>query len=104
VAGLARIALSRGDLPQAQAYAEEMIAQFDDGAFPNDGMAEEHLTCYRVLHASQDARAAEMLRTVYNQLQATAAKIGNEAMRRSYLENVPAHQEIVSEWRAIENK
>jgi tetratricopeptide (TPR) repeat protein len=100
VAGLARIALSRGDLPQAQAYAEEMMVQFDDDTFPNDGMAEEYLTCYRVLHAGHDARAAEVLSTVYNQLQATAAKIEDEAMRRSYLENVPAHQEIVSEWRA----
>jgi predicted ATPase len=99
VAGLARIALSRGDLPQAQTYAEEMLVQFDDQAFSNDGMAEEYLACYRVLRAAQDAQADELLRTVYTQLQASAAQIDDEAMRHSYLENVPAHRAIIGEWR-----
>ncbi len=101
VAGLARIALEHGNLSQAQAYAEELIAEFDDPTFPNDGMAEEFLTCYRILHATQDVRAAEILRTIYNQVQASAAKISEEALRRSYLENVPAHRAIVRAWRAL---
>ncbi|HMN31418.1 MAG TPA: hypothetical protein PKE45_24920, partial [Caldilineaceae bacterium] len=35
VAGLARIALDRADLSQAKAYAEELVAEFEDATFPN---------------------------------------------------------------------
>jgi hypothetical protein len=66
------------------------------------GRDKEFLTCYRVLRATQDARATEILRTVYNQVQASAARIDDEAMRRSFLENVPAHREIVSAWLALQ--
>lgn len=100
VAGLARIALDRADLATAKTYAEELVAEFDDTTFPNHGMAEEFLTCYRVLRALQDARADEVLGTIYNQVQASAARIGNEQMQRSFLENVPAHQAIINEWHA----
>lgn len=98
VAGLARIALARGDLRQAQAYAEELINEFEDDTFPNDGMAEEFLTCYRALQANADSRAAHVLSTIYHQLQTTAAKIDDEEMRRIFLENVPTNREVVQEY------
>ena len=98
VAGLARIALARADLSQAQAYAEELIAEFADETFPNQGMAEEFLTCYRVLHTVQDPRADQLLSTIYSQLQASAAQISDEQRRRSFLENVPAHRAILAAW------
>jgi hypothetical protein len=65
-------------------------------------MAEEHLTCYHVLKAIDDPRAEAILTTVYNQLQAGAAKIADDEMRASYLENVTVHREIVSEWQALQ--
>jgi tetratricopeptide (TPR) repeat protein len=102
VAGLAQIALDRADLTQAQAHAEELIAEFDDPTFPNAGMAVEFLTCYRILRAVQDARAEGILNTIYDQTQASAAKISDEAMRRSYLENVPAHRKIINEWNELQ--
>lgn len=101
VAGLARIALQRGDLRQAQAHAEELILEFEDDTFTNDGMAEEFLTCYRVLHANQDGRAAGILRTIYHQIQASASRIADERLRHSFWENVPAHREILREWQAL---
>ena len=57
-----------------------------------------YLTCYRVLKAGRDPRAQEVLGTAYRQLQERAAKITDEAIRRSFLENVAAHREIVWEW------
>jgi hypothetical protein len=54
-----------------------------------------YLTCYRVLQANADPRAEEILCTAHNLLQERAAKIDDEELRRSYLENVAAHREIV---------
>lgn len=103
LAGLARIALHQRDPSLAQAHVEEIIAELEDDTFPNTGMAEEHLTCYRVLQANHDPRAVEILRAVHDQLQVQAHKIRDEAMRNSYLENVPVHREIVNEWQAMQH-
>ena len=48
--------------------------------------------------ANQDPRARELLDTAHGLLQERAAKIGDQEMRRSYLENVSAHREIVQEF------
>ena len=56
------------------------------------------LTCYQVLRAANDPRAAHVLATAHATLQAQAAKITDMAMRRSFLENVPYHREIVAAW------
>jgi hypothetical protein len=60
-----------------------------------------YLTCYRVLEASKDPRAAEVLATAHSLLQERAAKIEDEEMRRSFLENVPAHRELVEVWENV---
>ncbi len=60
-----------------------------------------YLTCYRVLRANCDARVDEVLNTGYRLLQERAAKIDDEALRSSYLENVPAHREILAEFNGI---
>ena len=57
-----------------------------------------YLTCYRILRANQDACAQAILNTAYTLLQERAANIGDEEMRRSFLENVPTHRELVREW------
>jgi hypothetical protein len=48
--------------------------------------------------ANQDKRATEVLSTAYSLVQDRAAKITEEEMRRSYLENVAANHEIVQEF------
>ncbi|MCP4536305.1 MAG: hypothetical protein GY832_04090 [Chloroflexi bacterium] len=58
------------------------------------------MTCYRVLRAGLDPRAETMLNTAHTLLQEQAAKITDPELCRSYLENVPAHREIVCEWQA----
>lgn len=104
VAGLARLALGRGDLAQAQAYAQEMLRQFAEDGFSNAQMAEEYLSCYQALQANGDGRAREILQAVYNQVQTTAAQIGDPILRSMFLENVPTHQEIIQAWEGITNE
>jgi len=56
-----------------------------------------YLTCYRVLQAREDPRAAQILETAFQLLQKWAANIPDEGSRRSFLENVPWHREILHE-------
>lgn len=98
-AGLARVALAQGDLARAQGLVEAILNHLDHGTL--DGANEPfavYLTCYRVLQAAGDPRADEILHTAYTLLQTRAANITDTAMRRSYLENVPAHRAIVRAW------
>jgi predicted ATPase/class 3 adenylate cyclase len=99
LAGLARVALAQEEPAQAQAWVEEILSHLETGTL--DGTYEPariYLTCYRVLEANQDPRAAEILATAHNLLQERAAKIEDEEMRRSFLENVPAHRELIEVW------
>ena len=104
LAGLARIALDQGQPAQALAHVEEIIAEFEDETFSTAGMAEEYLTCYRVLQTNGDPRAEAILMTVYSQLQARVIKIADDERRASFLENVTVHREIISEWQAFQNQ
>ena len=63
-----------------------------------DEPARIYMTCYHVLRANQDPRAQEILITAHRLVQERAATITNEKMRRSFLENVPTHREILSEF------
>ena len=97
LAGLARVSLAQGDVTSAQARVEELLSHLESGTL--DGATEPfrvYLTCYRVLCASRDLRAPEVLTTMHTRLQEQAAKINDEELRRSFLENVPAHREIRS--------
>ncbi len=100
LAGMARISLAQGDLILALSQVEEIMSYLETSAL--DGMDEPlrvYLTCYRVLRANQDGRARSILTTAYHLLQERAARISDAQMRRLFLENVTAHQELVSEWK-----
>jgi predicted ATPase len=102
LAGLARVALAQGDLDRAQAHVEAILSYLETGTL--DGTREPflvYLTCYRVLHASRDPRAGDVLNTAYRLLQEQAAKIRDEEDRRSFLENVAANREIASEYALV---
>jgi tetratricopeptide (TPR) repeat protein len=100
LAGLARVALARGDRTEALIHAQELAEYLQ--AHPKVGSTEEpllvYLTCHNVLRAVDDPRAAEVLQAAYLLLQERADTIEDEALRRSYLENVPYHREIVAAW------
>lgn len=79
-----------------------MLAYFANGG-TLDGTDEPlriSLTCYQVLQATGDLRAAEVLATAHATLTEQAAKISDAQMRRSFLENVPYHRAIAEAWAA----
>jgi Tfp pilus assembly protein PilF len=96
LAGLARVALLRGDRGQALAYVEDVLQRLEHLEDPSRA----YLICYRVLHANDDARAVQVLSTAYEMLQTRANKIDDDVLRRSFLENVSVHREIVVEFKA----
>lgn len=51
--------------------------------------------CHRVLAANHDPRAADLLASARTGLRGQADKIQDDALRRSFLENVPAHRCIL---------
>lgn len=102
LADLARIRLALGDTAQARGYADEILAYLDGGG-SLESMEDPipvYLACYHVLHAAADPRARELLGAGHELLQRRAARITDEAQRRSFLENVRAHRELVEAWAA----
>ena len=51
--------------------------------------------------AAGDPRAGGFLQQTYDLLMEQADRIGDEAMRRSFLENVPWHREIAALTRGV---
>jgi len=102
LAGLARVDLAQRNLAQAQSEVEAILSCLE--ANPLDGVEEPfraYLTCYQVLCANHDPRARDVLTAGHNLLQERAAKISDEALRRSFLENVPAHRELLAIWEVV---
>lgn len=100
MAGLAQIALLEADLTSAEKSAARILQHLAQGGtlagidHPNF----VRLICYRVLQALEDSRAQPFLEETYTTLQSQAAKIQDETLRQSFLENVPWHQQIIQEY------
>ncbi|MCP4542138.1 MAG: tetratricopeptide repeat protein [Chloroflexi bacterium] len=104
LAGLAHATLLQGDLAAAQLHVEEILSYLENNML--DGTEDPlriYLICYHVLRANQDHRTQDVLTTAHTLLQEHAAKISDEEMRRSFLENVAVHREIVDEWTNRQN-
>jgi hypothetical protein len=56
------------------------------------------LTCWRALAAAGDPRAPAVLAQTHGLLVERAARITDAVRRRSYLERVPHHRDIVAAW------
>ncbi len=100
VSGLARVALAQGRIDEALGHAEALLAHTAGGG-TFDGTEEPlllPLTCYRVLSAAGDARAEAVLADAVAALQAQAARIGDARSRRSFVEEVPHHRELMDAW------
>ncbi|MEO8080917.1 MAG: adenylate/guanylate cyclase domain-containing protein [Caldimonas sp.] len=101
LAGLARLALARGDLAQAMAAIADVIAHFDAGGTV-DGTEDPlwiHFTCHQVLAAAKEPRAEEFLNKAYELLTRRAEALG-AAERETFLGNVPSHRSIAAAWAA----
>jgi len=98
-AGLARIALAQDEPKRAMTFIEEILLylpRYTDDLESTFEPFNIWLTCYRVLAANKDARAHDILATAYQQVQERAAKINDDVLRQSFLENVQSHAEIVA--------
>jgi tetratricopeptide (TPR) repeat protein len=106
LAGLARLHLAQDDPRHALTRVEEILRFIKDhtlgGAFFTHEPFRIYLTCYRVLQANGDPCASDILEEAHRLLKAQAAKISDEAERRSFLANVAANREIVEEYAARE--
>lgn len=99
LAGLAGLCLQQGQVSQAQAWVEEVLALLHAGTLAGaDEPLRVYLTCYHVLRANQDPRVRDVLQSAYQLLQEQAARIEDEDLRRSFLEEIHVHRQIAQDW------
>lgn len=106
LAGLARVALAQGDVARAVAHVEEIMQWIEtNGAEGIEYPLQVDLTCYTVLQASAQGDAAKLERAqsvlarAHTALMGRVANIADEALQRTFLENVTTHRDIVAAWR-----
>ena len=95
-AGLARIAFIQNDLAESLTYVETVlpvVAQHPRARLVEPFMI--YITCYRVLEANNDSRAANVLATASRLLDEYASQFTNEDQRHAFLYNVPSHRELI---------
>ena len=99
-AGRVRVALALGDVAGAMGCAEALLAHLDGGGTLDLALQarEIELTCHQVLLRAGDSRAAAVLARAHDELQSRAATITDDALRQGFLNNVPAHREILAAW------
>jgi len=101
LAGLAQVALARGEVDAALAYSERMLPVIRSPWF---AAAVEFFrvfwACYQALAANGDSRAPEVLADAYHRLTARAGQIEDEAMRSAYVMRIDVHRAIADAYRA----
>jgi predicted ATPase/DNA-binding SARP family transcriptional activator len=94
-AGLARVALAQSDARHALGHVETILPVLASHKRVGlDEPFEIYQTCYSVLAAHRDPRAGTVLHQAQQCLFDYASRIDDETLRRSFLENVPAHWEL----------
>jgi hypothetical protein len=97
--GLAHVLWRQKSLRKALWHAEEIL---DEARAQHLRGSQQplriYMTCYRILSAHKDARAAQVLRLAQDLLQRQAASIADLHQRRFFLEEVALHREIVQQF------
>jgi predicted ATPase/DNA-binding SARP family transcriptional activator len=95
--GLAEVAWRQGELAQARALVDEVepFLHHHDLSGAKEPLR-VYLTSYFILREYDSQRAEAVLRRAVSLLQAQAARIRSDDLRRSFLENVDAHREIIA--------
>lgn len=103
-AGMARVALSRQNIPEALRWVENILSQLDEAQKGDDfdqvisglmNCMDVYLTCFDVLETANDPRAAGVLNQAYQLLMEFASRAGDEILRQSYLNAIPSHERIL---------
>ena len=95
-AGLAKVALGRNDLAQAQSYIQPLIAHLQ-AAHAFTGTSRPffiYLVCYEVLAAAGEPFAATVLQQAHEALMLFANEIADASQRDGFFQNVVEHQQI----------
>lgn len=99
LAGLARVALAQEQTDRA---AEHVASILDTLAERGAGGIEEpvrvYLTCHAVLRARRDLSAAAVLADGHALLLERAAQFADPEERRMFVDELPAHRELLREW------
>jgi DNA-binding SARP family transcriptional activator/predicted ATPase len=98
---LARVALARGNTARAAAFAGVILPDLERGALAGlEEPALAYLTGYRVLRVTGDARADAVLTACYAFLHERAAQFVDEERRSRFLDDLPAHRDLLAAWHA----
>lgn len=96
VAGLANVRRAEGRQTEALVLVEEILTHLAvDSLNGTEDPFQIYLTAYHLLRDVHDPRADHVLASGRAALMARAALISDDEMRRSFLENVPSHQELL---------
>lgn len=99
-AGLARVALARGDVGAAsEALAPVLVALDAGGGLDGTlGATAIQFACWQVLDRAGDPRGTALLARAHEELQARAAGLTDPAVRAGFLSRVPSHRDVVAAW------
>jgi len=104
LAGLANVQLAQQHMDDARANVEVILEHL--ALHTLDGTIEPlriYWTCYRILQAAADPRAADVLMQAHTRLHEHAEHLSDDTQWHSFLENVVVHREIVQAWKALVN-
>jgi tetratricopeptide (TPR) repeat protein len=97
VAGLAQVARGEDPLSQALALVEAILPRVEAGQLAGACQPMRvYLTCYEVLQAADDPRAAAVLARACAELDAQAERLSDPAARRLFREAIPANRAIAA--------
>ncbi len=95
-AGLAAALLAKKDLTGALALTEEILLHLQEKNLAGtDDPFQIRLVCAQVLSESADPRAKAFIQASYDLLNGWAMLIKDSDLRKSFLENVPAHANLM---------
>jgi len=98
LAGLAEVELSLGNLAEAGRCADGIRGHLERGSLDvTDEPIRVYLACYRVLRATDNPAAPAILAAGRELLNERAALITDKNLRRSFLEDLPAHRALLAQ-------
>ncbi len=99
-AGLARVALAKGDCAATLAALRPVLDHAAAGGIleGTEYPRQIELTCHKGLARAGDSRAADWLVRAHSVLMIQREAITDAALREGFLQNIPHHREIVAAW------